>query len=136
MRATIRKSDDLSRRHITPTNGNVFADLGFPPEKATELLRDADARIEKARKLKVEAAQRLAEWIKTRQMSQLAAAQILEVSRPRVSDLVNLKLARFSLDCLVGMLLRVGQDVTLVFGSQSDNRSSPPRRQNPRRVSA
>jgi hypothetical protein len=44
-----RRTDDLSRRHITPADGNVFADLGFPPEKAAELLRDADAQIEKAR---------------------------------------------------------------------------------------
>jgi predicted XRE-type DNA-binding protein len=117
MRATTRKSDDVSRRHLTPADGNVFADLGFSPDKAAELLRDADARIEKARRLKIEAAQRIAHWIREQQMGQLAAAQVLEVSRPRVSDLVNLKVAKFSLDCLVGMLLRAGQEVNLVFGN-------------------
>jgi predicted XRE-type DNA-binding protein len=134
VRARNRNTDDLSRRHTTPPDGNVFADLGFPPEKAAALLRNADAQIEKARTLKVEAAQRIAGWIKDRHMSQLDAAHILAVSRPRVSDLVNLKIARFSLDCLVGMLLRVGQDVHLAFRGTEDRTS--PRRQSHRRASA
>lgn len=28
--------------NITPSSGNVFADLGFPPEEAEALLRQAD----------------------------------------------------------------------------------------------
>lgn len=31
--------------HITPAGGNVFADLGFPPEEAAALLAESDRRI-------------------------------------------------------------------------------------------
>jgi predicted XRE-type DNA-binding protein len=123
VKANSRRSDDTARRHITPADGNVFVDLGFPPAQAAEMLRDADARIEKAKKLKDEAAQRLADWIKAQNMSQQHAAVILAVSRPRVSDLVNLKTAKFSLDCLVSLLLRIGQDVELAFTTPIRNSS-------------
>ena len=42
----------LKSRHIPPADGNVFADLGFPPKQARALLENADARIAKAQRLK------------------------------------------------------------------------------------
>lgn len=39
---------------ITPAEGNVFVDLGFPAEEAAALLVDADARIARAAQLKEE----------------------------------------------------------------------------------
>ena len=105
---------DLGSRHRTTANGNVFADLGFAPEEAKALLRDADRRIARAQRMKENAATAIGEWIETRKLTQVAASEILAVSRPRVSDLVNLKLERFSLDMLVGMLLRAGKKVELV----------------------
>lgn len=106
--------EDLKSQHVTPADGNVFADLGFSPKVARELLADADARIAKAQRLKTGAASAIKEWIQTEHLTQVAAAEILEVSRPRVSDLVNYKLSRFSLDTLVGMLFRTGKNVDLV----------------------
>ena len=111
---TERPNKDLKSAHITPADGNVFADLGFSPKQAKAMLADADARIAKSRKLKQDAAMALAQWIQSEQLTQLAAATILEVSRPRISDLVNAKLGRFSLDTLVTMLLRTGKKVDLV----------------------
>ena len=106
--------DDLKSQHVTPADGNVFADLGFPAAEATALLAEADARIAKAEKLKQDAADALSLWMQSEKLTQVAAAQVLKVSRPRVSDLINRKLSRFSLDMLVGMLLRTGRDVDLV----------------------
>ena len=111
---TARKNIDLKSRHVTPADGNVFADLGFSPKEAKALLRDADARIANAKRLKTEAATAITEWIHSKKLTQVAASEILEVSRPRVSDLVNLKLGRFSLDTLVEMLFRTGKNVDLV----------------------
>ena len=105
---------DLKSRHVTPADGNVFADLGFSPKEAKALLKNADARIAKAQRLKEEAATAIAQWIQAKKLTQVAASEILDVSRPRVSDLVNLKLGRFSLDTLVAMLLRTGKNVDLV----------------------
>lgn len=111
---TSHQDDDLKSSRVTPADGNVFADLGFSEHEANHLLADADARIAKAEKLKEEAATAIAQWIRTENLTQAAAAQVLKVSRPRVSDLVNFKLGRFSLDTLVGMLFRTGKDVALV----------------------
>lgn len=106
--------DDLKSSHITDPDNNVFADLGFAPEQAKAMLEDADSRIAKSQKLKRDAASAIAHWMQSEKLTQVAASEILEVSRPRVSDLVNSKLARFSLDTLVSMLLRTGKSVELV----------------------
>jgi len=111
---TTHKDVDLKSRHVTAADGNVFADLGFSPKQAKALLADADARIAKSQQLKKEAAAAIAQWIHARKLTQVAASEILAVSRPRVSDLLNLKLGRFSLDTLIAMLLRTGKRVDLV----------------------
>ena len=38
------------RDHVTPADGNVFVDLGFPAEEAKALLAEADERIAKAKR--------------------------------------------------------------------------------------
>ena len=42
------------------------------------------------------------------------AAEILNVTRPRVSDVVNGKLSKFSIDSLVSMVIRTGRNVEIV----------------------
>ena len=111
---TAHQDDDLKSRHVTAADGNVFADLGFSPKQAKALLKDADARIAKAQKLKEEAASAITQWMQLEKLTQVAASEILDVSRPRVSDLVNFELVRFSLDTLVAMLFRTGKNVDLV----------------------
>ena len=46
-------------------------------------------------------------------LKQAEAADILMVSRPRVSDVVNKKTSKFTIDTLVEMLSRVGKPVKL-----------------------
>ena len=58
----------------------------------------------------------LAEWIEQHHLKQAEAAEILMVSRPRVSDVVNKKTAKFTIDTLVEMLSRVGKPVKLAIG--------------------
>jgi predicted XRE-type DNA-binding protein len=58
----------------------------------------------------------LAEWIAQHQLKQAEAAEILMVSRPRVSDVVNKKTAKFTIDTLVEMLSRVGKPVRSSIG--------------------
>src|ERR1035437_4373656 len=111
---TVHAEDDQKSGHITPADGNVFADLGFTQKQAKAVCRQADARIAKSQKLKKDAAIAIAQWMQSEKLTQVAASEILDVSRPRVSDLVNAKLSRFSLDTLVTMLLRTGKTVELV----------------------
>lgn len=46
-------------------------------------------------------------------LKQTEAAEILGVTRPRVSDLVNRKTVKFTIDALVDMLARAGKHVSL-----------------------
>jgi predicted XRE-type DNA-binding protein len=128
-----KRNDDTRIEHITPADGNVFADLGFPADEAKQLLKAADARIAHSRKLKKALAHEIAAWIDAQHLTQAAASKILAVSRPRVSDLVNAKLSRFSLDTLVSMLYRVGKAVEMeitdaVIPRRRTKRSSSERR--------
>lgn len=41
-----REQEEPVISHITPSDGNIFADLGFPPEEAARLLAESDARID------------------------------------------------------------------------------------------
>jgi predicted XRE-type DNA-binding protein len=58
----------------------------------------------------------LAEWIEEHRLKQSEVADILMVSRPRVSDVVNKKTSKFTIDTLVEMLSRVGKPVKLSVG--------------------
>ncbi|KAB8313230.1 XRE family transcriptional regulator [Erwinia endophytica] len=99
--------------HVTKADGNVFADLGFEPEEATRLLAQSNAEIARADELKKQLMQAISEWIQESGYRQLDAANILHVSRPRISDLVNQKTDKFTLDSLVGMLGSAGKTVRL-----------------------
>lgn len=92
---------DTSITHITPVDGNVFADLGFAPIEAAKL------------KIKAQLMIQLDEWIKTEQLKQEAVARVLQISRPRVSDVVRGKTNKFTIDALVDMLERAGKHVTV-----------------------
>jgi predicted XRE-type DNA-binding protein len=46
-------------------------------------------------------------------LKQSDAAQILGVTRPRVSDVMNKKTVKFTIDALVDMLARTGKRVQL-----------------------
>lgn len=84
------------KEKITRSSGNVFADLGFPPEEAAILAMRADMM----------AQLRLA--IEKRNWTQVEAAQALGVSQSRVSDLMCGKWDKFSLDMLVTLAARAG----------------------------
>lgn len=92
---------DTSITHTTPADGNVFADLGFAPIEAAKL------------KIKAELMIQVDEWIKTEHLKQEEAAQVLQISRPRVSDVVRGKTSKFTIDALVDMLERTGKHVTV-----------------------
>lgn len=58
----------------------------------------------------------LSVWIAKHQLKQAEAAEIPMISRPRVSDVVNKKTAKFTIDALVEMLSRVGKPVRSAIG--------------------
>ena len=83
----------------TRGSGNVFADVGFGPEEAENLL------------LRAELMSRICDL--ARGVSQREAAVRFGVSQPRLNDLMRGKIDKFSLDALVNMLAHAGMRVEL-----------------------
>jgi predicted XRE-type DNA-binding protein len=91
----------------------VFLDLGFPPQEANRLLAQADAQIDESIRLKRQLMDEIAGWMSEARVTQAVAAEVLHVTRPRISDMVNHKVDKFTIDALVGMLARIGKQVRL-----------------------
>lgn len=86
---------------ITDSSGNVFIDLGFSPDEAVVLQMRADIMID------------LRKFIESSGLPQAKAAELLEVSQSRVSDLVRGKWERFSLEMLITLATRAGMHVSV-----------------------
>jgi predicted XRE-type DNA-binding protein len=104
---------DTKSRHRTKAGGNVFLDLGFPAKEAKDLLAHADQQIDESIRLKQQLMDEIADGRKEASVTQATAAEVLHVTRPRVSDVVNHKVEKFTIDALVGMLSRIGKRVRL-----------------------
>jgi len=89
------------KARFTKSSGNVFLDIGFPPDEAKNLAVRAQLMIY------------LRDLIERRKLSQVRAAKLFGVTQPRVSDLVRGKIHLFSVETLMGMLWRAGIDVTI-----------------------
>src|ERR1700676_84380 len=87
---------------VTPSTGNVFRDLGFSEDEAEHLVIRADllSQIQKV--------------VTARRLKQAQLAKLLQVSQPRVSDLLRGRLHLFSLETLIDMLGRLGVHGRLV----------------------
>lgn len=107
---------DTIIRHVTKPGTNLFLELGFEPAEARRLHAAARKQINDTRLLKEQLMDELSTWITEHQLKQAEAAEIFMVSRPRVSDVVNKKTSKFTIDTLVGMLSRVGKPVKLSIG--------------------
>ncbi len=101
---------ERARAKVTRSSGNVFRDLGFGPEQAQHLLIRAELM------LKIE------NLLRTRGLTQAAAARIMGVSQPRVSDLLRGKIGPFSTDSLIDMLSKLGVAVRVAFAASRSRR--------------
>ena len=84
---------------VTPSSGNVFADLDLP---------DADEL-----QLKSALVYRIALEIERRGLTQVQAAALLDVDQPKVSALLRGQLRGFSVERLLRFLTDLGQDVEI-----------------------
>lgn len=86
---------------IERSSSNIFRDLGFRSEEAESLRIRSELMIQ------------IRLLIERRKLTQKAAAKLLGVSQPRISDLVRGKIELFSIDTLVNMLARAKVKVRL-----------------------
>ncbi len=107
---------DTKVRHVTKSGANLFRELGFAPDEAERFQAESKQQINATQVLKEQLMHELSKWISDNHLKQAAAAEILMVSRPRVSDVVNMKVSKFTIDTLVTMLSRIGKPVRLAIG--------------------
>ena len=94
---------------MTESSGNVIADQGVaePEEELT----------------KAQHASHIRHTIKRRRLTQLQAARLMGLDQPKVSALMNGRLAGFSSDRLMRFLAALGQDVEIVVKEKSRRRA-------------
>src|SRR5690242_7825208 len=80
-------------------SGNVFTDVGFPPDEAANLQARSDLMIQLRKRLDA------------LRVTQHQAAHLLGISQPRVSDLMRGRIDRFSVDMLIKLLGKAGVEV-------------------------
>jgi predicted XRE-type DNA-binding protein len=89
-------------------SGNVFADLDLPnPEE---------------RLIKAELARRISEIIRQRALTQIEAAELLEIDQPKISALTRGRLNGFSTTRLFRFLNALGSDVEIVVKPKPESR--------------
>ena len=107
---------DNKVRHVTSPDVNIFDEQGFAEAEAKSLKHDAECEVEQLILLKQQLMQEISGWIHENHLKQAEAAVKLNISRPRVSDVVNQKTNKFTLDALVMMLVKLGKPVTVQIG--------------------
>ncbi len=89
------------KERITKSSGNIFLDLGFPPEEAAILQMRAEIMAD------------LRKFITTKKLTQAKAAELFGVSQSRVSDLIRDKWEKFSLEMLIALATKAGMRISL-----------------------
>ena len=86
------------------THGSIFDDLGRSAEEAENL------------KIRAQLLDSLIDYIETRGLSQEEAARRLGTSQPRVSDVLNGRISKFTIDALINMHVHAGIPVRIEIG--------------------
>jgi len=110
------KPVDTRTRHVTKPGATLLAEPGFDKVPTGQYYEASEKQINDLRALKEQLMTELASWIKENNLKQEQAAEILHITRPRVSDVVNLKFSKFTIDTLVELLGRTGKPVKFVIG--------------------
>ncbi|MBI3678115.1 MAG: XRE family transcriptional regulator [Proteobacteria bacterium] len=107
-----RDQERIRQERIGMTRGstNVFADLGYP---------DAGER-----QAKLRLAYAINRIIDMQKLTQIAAAQALGVTQPKVSALLHYKLEGFSVERLMTFLTALDRDVEISIKPKSRSRPS------------
>lgn len=90
---------------IEKSSGNIYADLGFD---------DADEMVVKA-----QLARQISIIINERQWTQSDACEVLELTQPKLSNLLNGKFRGISESKMLECLTRLGRDVQIVIGADT-----------------
>ena len=95
---------------VVRSSGNVFTDLGLP---------QADEK-----QIKVRLAVAINQIIADSNLSQAAAADLLEINQPKISALANYRLDGFSVERLMHFLNALGRDIEIVIRKSRSRRTA------------
>ena len=90
---------------VAQGSNNLFEDLGFEKSEAANLKIRADLMLS------------LKEYIQQNDWTQEQAAEFFQETQPRISNLINGEISRFSVDKLINMLSRAGMEVKVEVSS-------------------
>jgi len=93
---------------VEASSGNVYADIGLP--NAEEML------------VKAQLAQKIGEIMKSRRLTQVAAAELFGMSQPKLSGLLRGQFRGISEAKMLDCLSRLGRDVQIVVAFQTNHR--------------
>jgi predicted XRE-type DNA-binding protein len=99
-----------TRPPFARSSGNVFEDLRVA-EPAEALAKSELAAL-------------IARALRARQLTQIAAAKVLGIDQPKVSELMRGRLTRFSTERLMSFLTRLGRDVEIVVREPRADRAT------------
>lgn len=109
----VKKREAADRRRepipVRGGSGNVFADMGLP-EPEEELT-------------KAQLVSHIRQVIERRRLTQVAAAALMGIDQPKVSALLNGRLANFSSERLMRLLTALGQDIDITVRAKPRNRA-------------
>ncbi len=105
----------MNQFQITPGSDNVFADLGFDPQQAQNLL------------LRSQTMMVITQWYENSGLTQAAAAKTLGSTQPRLNQLLKGKIGEFSLDALVNLVTCAGMRVGLTIQPMARGRAKTAR---------
>lgn len=99
-----------NKAEVVPSSGNVFTDLRL--SQAEE------------KQTKVRLAVAIHQIVEDQQLSQVAAARLLDVHQPKISALLNYRLDGFSVERLMKFLTALDRDVEIVIRRKPTSRKA------------
>lgn len=86
---------------VIKADDNIFAEFGYSEHEAINLQIRSSLILE------------LSEFIKDKGMTQRQAAAFFGIHPPRINDLMNRRIDKFTIDALVNLAARTGKRITI-----------------------
>lgn len=92
----------MTVEHVTPAGGNIFTDLRLPGADALQVKSRLALEIQRT--------------LREKGLTQQAAAAVMGITQPKLSNILRGRFAGISEDRLMRCLAALGRDVTIVVG--------------------
>ncbi|MBX2822361.1 MAG: helix-turn-helix domain-containing protein [Rhodothermaceae bacterium] len=90
----------MDKNRVGP-NDNIFEALGFKKEEAANL------------KIRAKLMAELTRYIRDEGLSLRKAGEVFDIAHPRVNDLLQGNIDKFTIDYLVNMMTKIGKEVSV-----------------------